>query len=323
MTTTMEAPTARSSTPAERLRISTTAVRVSMRWLGVRKTLTPEQKNQAAESFDAEGSFISARKKLLDTRHPAYKAVTAVRGKIIAYWRAVTLPYPEPGIRLIKQSQIEAFNQQMLEFQEELKEAVVKLEDHYSELKHAARKRLGTLYDPADYPSSLEGLFSVECDFPSVEPPEYLLRLNPEIYEQQCNRVAARFEEAIQLTEQAFIGELAKLVSHLTERLTGTENGQKKVFRDSAIENPKEFFDRFRQLNIRSNPDLDDVVRQAQSILEGQEPQALRDSDSLRQHLASQLSAVQASLDGMMVDAPRRRIIRSASANGASDATGH
>jgi hypothetical protein len=76
-----------------------------MRWLGVRKTLMPEQKNQAAESFDAEGSFISAGKKLLDTRHPAYKAVTAVRTKIIAYWRAVTLPYPEPGIRLIKQSQ--------------------------------------------------------------------------------------------------------------------------------------------------------------------------------------------------------------------------
>ena len=82
MPTTID-PAAHSTTsPAQRLRISTTAVRVSMRWLGVRKSLTPEQKNQAAETFNAEGDFLSARKKLLDTRHQAYKEVTAVRGKI-------------------------------------------------------------------------------------------------------------------------------------------------------------------------------------------------------------------------------------------------
>jgi hypothetical protein len=325
MTMTMEAPTSHSATsPAERLRITTTAVRISLRWLGVRKTLTPEQKNQAAETFNAEGEFLSARKKLLDTRHSAYKGATAVRGKIVSFWRALTLPYPEPGIRLIKQAQVEPFNQQMLEFRDELQEAVSKLDNHYGELKMAARRRLGELYDPADYPSSLEGLFSVEWDFPSVEPPEYLLQLSPDIYEQERNRVAARFEEAVQLTEQAFIGELAKLVSHLTERLSGTENGQKKIFRDSAVQNMKEFFDRFRQLSIRSNPELDALVQQAQSIVAGQEPQALRDNDSLRQQVTTQLSRVQASLDGMMIDAPRRRIIRSApSSNGASHETGH
>src|SRR6516164_4836660 len=88
--------------PAERLRITAAAVRVSLRWFGIRKTLTPEQKSQAAESFGAEGDFLSARKKLLDTTHPAYKEVTAVRGKVLAYWRSMTLPYPEPGIRLIR-----------------------------------------------------------------------------------------------------------------------------------------------------------------------------------------------------------------------------
>lgn len=172
MTMTMDVPTSRATTsPAQRLRFNTTAVRVSLRWLGVRKTLTPEQKNQAAETFNAEGDFLSARKKLLDTRHSAYKEVTAVRGKIISYWRALTLPYPEPGIRLIKQNQVEPFNQQMQEFREELQVAVSKLDDHYSELKAAARRRLGELYNAADYPSSLEGLFAVEWDFPSVEGP--------------------------------------------------------------------------------------------------------------------------------------------------------
>ena len=51
---------------AQWLRETTAAVRVSFTWFGVRKTLTNEQKNQAAESFGAEGEYLSARKKLLD-----------------------------------------------------------------------------------------------------------------------------------------------------------------------------------------------------------------------------------------------------------------
>lgn len=109
-----------SANPAQRLRVTTAAVRVSIKWLGVRKTLTPEQRSQAAETFDAAGEFLSARKKLLDTSHAAYKEVTAVRGNVIKYWKSVTLPYPEAGVRLIRQEQIETFDSQMQEFRSQL-----------------------------------------------------------------------------------------------------------------------------------------------------------------------------------------------------------
>ena len=49
-------------TPAERLRDTTAALRVSFTWFGTRKTLTPEQKTQAAESFGAEGQFLAEEK---------------------------------------------------------------------------------------------------------------------------------------------------------------------------------------------------------------------------------------------------------------------
>ena len=69
-------------------------------------------------------------------------------------------------------------------------------------------------------------------------------------------------------------------------------------------------FERFKQLNVRSNQDLDKLVERAQSILHGVEAQNLRDNGSLRQHIATALVGVQASLDGMLVDRPRRRIVR-------------
>ncbi len=115
----------------------------------------------------------------------------------------------------------------------------------------------------------------------------------------------------MRLAEEAFVSEFGKLVGHLTERLSGSDDGKPKVFRDSAVENLGEFFTRFRQLNVGNNAQLDELVAQAQRVIRGVEPQQLRDSTALRQNVATQLSAVQSVLDGLLVDRPRRNIIRS------------
>ena len=155
-------------------------------------------------------------------------------------------------------------------------------------------------------------MFGVSYDFPSVEPPEYLRQLSPQLYQQEAQRVAARFDQAIELAEQAFTEELSKLVSHLSERLSGSGGDRPKVFRDSAVENLREFFDRFRHLNVRSSQQLEELVVQAQRVVSGVQPQALRDNQSLRQRVATQLSGVQSVLDGLLVDRPRRNIVRRA-----------
>ena len=296
--------------PSDRLRTSMAAARVSFTWLGVRKSLSSSQKDQAANHFGAESKFLSAGKKLIDTSHPAFKAVTNVRSQTIAYWKEVSLPFPEPGIRLIRLDAIEEFNQKMALYQVQLEHAVRTLDQHYEELRNAARDRLGELFDPADYPATLVGMFAIEHDFPSVEPPQYLQHFSPEMYRQECQRVQSRFDEAVQLAEQAFMEELSRLMEHLTERLSGQDDGKPKVFRDSAIANLTEFFERFRSLNVRSNEQLDELVLSAQRIVQGIEPQQLRDNQWLRQSITTRMTAVQAGLDQLLVDRPRRNIQR-------------
>ncbi len=311
MTSVLDEPRSQASTSAsDRLRSTMAAARLSFNWLGVRKSLSSSQKDQAADSFGAEGKFLSAGKKLLDTSHPAFKAVTAVRSQAVAYWKGISLPFPEPGIRLIPQGSIDEFNERMSCFRDELDETVLQLNEHYDELRHAARERLGDLFDLSDYPTTLVGMFAIEHDFPSVEPPPYLRQLSPELYQQECQRVQSRFDEAVQLAEQAFIVELARLVDHLSERLSGSADGKPKVFRDSAVTNMAEFFERFRGLNVRSNEQLDELVGNAQRVVRGVEPQQLRDSQTLRQTISSQMAAVQAGLDQLLVDRPRRNIQR-------------
>lgn len=299
-----------SRTPAQQLRATMAALRVGFTWFGIRKTLTPEQRSQAAESFGAEGQFLSAGKKLLDSKHPAFRAVNAVKHEVVTYWRGVSLPFPEPGIRLIRQQDVSAVQVQLTTLKAELTEAVGQLDQQFETMKATARERLGSLFNATDYPDSLRSLFDVSWEFPNVEPPRYLQQLSPDLYRQESQRVSARFDEAVQLAEAAFIEEMSRLVSHLTERISGSDDGQPRVFRDTAVENIREFFQRFRELNIHSSEQLDQLVEQSQRILSGVEPQALRDTAQLRQRVAGELSAVQSVLDGLLVDRPRRNILR-------------
>ena len=305
------------STPAERLRGTMAACRVRFTWFGVQKSLTAPQKALAAGAFDAEAPCLSAAKRLVDTRHAAFRAVTAVRSKITEAWRSVSLPFPEPGVRLIKQECVAAFAADMADYKAELDDAVAGLGRHYGELKRSAESRLGSLFDPADYPATLDGLFDVAVDFPGVEPPGYLVALCPGLYEREQARVTARFEEAVRLAEDAFLDEFARAVTHLCERVTGVnDDGTPKVFRDSAVGNLLDFFDRFRSLNVRSDARLDELVDRARRAVRGVDAGGLRDSGALRDHVAEQLGRVGESLDAMLVARPRRRILRQASTPG-------
>ena len=294
----------------EQLQADMAAVRLQLRWFGTRKSVSASQKREAAETFDAETKFVSMGKKLLDTNHHAWKSLVVIRGKIVSTWKSSSLPFPEPGIRLIKRRNVEAFTQTLNSLRDELHDAEHDLDNHYDELRSTARNRLGSLYNPADYPASMIGMFDVTVDYPSVEAPDYLRSLSPSLYRQEAERVRQRFDEAVKLAEDAFLGELTKLVDHLAERLSGNEDGRPKIFRDTVVTNLTEFFERFRRLNIGSSEELDRMVADVQRIVGNVTPSGLRNSAALRQHVSGELSRVQASLDGLMVDRPRRNLIR-------------
>jgi hypothetical protein len=309
--------------PAQRLRRTAAAVRVVLHWWGTHRALTPRQKEEFGAASAADSRLLTAGKKLIDVRHPAFRRLTAIKTRLGACWRGATLPYTEPGVRLIRQSDIGPFVHTLEGFRDELTEAEAGLSAVYDEVKADARQRLGRLYNPADYPDEVRGLFGVAWDFPSVEPPSYLMRIAPEVYEEERRRVAARFEEAVRLAEQAFATEFSRLLTHLSARLADGANGQRQVFRDSVVGNLSDFFARFAELNVRSSPELDALVEQARQLVQGVSPQQLRDSDSLRQQVAADMARVRQRVEGLIVEAPRRRLVRARpSGNGGGHAAG-
>lgn len=295
------------------------ATRVSFTSWGVKRALSDDQKSRAADAFGADAGFLSAGKKIIDTKNAAYSAVSRIKSRLAREWHECTLPYPEPGLRLIRESEVVIFADRLEAGRAELLAAVKELNDVYYDLRWAARAKLGSLYNDSDYPQSLIGLFDVAWEFPNVTPPEYLRMLNPKLYEAERQRIVARFDEAVTLAEQAFIDKFKGLVDHLVERLTGTnDDGTPKTFKDSTITNLREFFDHFQHMSIKSNDQLETLVDQAKALVSGLTPSSLMPSggsvtamqEVLRNHIAENVGKIAEQLDGMMVNKPRRRIIR-------------
>jgi len=186
-TNTQANSTANTSVAGHRLQLATTAIRLRFRWPGVRKSLSPDQKRLAAGAFEADHSVLSAAKKLLDTSHPAFRAVSAVKSETVAFWREHSLPYVEPGVRLVRRQDVDVMENHLRQAQVELGQAVEQLDLFYGQLITQARVHLGDLFDASDYSVSLSDEFELSWDYPATEPPDYLQSVAPEVYEQNAD----------------------------------------------------------------------------------------------------------------------------------------
>ena len=282
--------------------------RLSFRWVGNSKAVDGADNSAAAALFHANPRAVKLSKKLFDDRRPEWKAVQAIKGKIRRFWVENTLPYTDRGVRLLRRDEAEQFARALDELAGELAAAVLELENVFQELLAENRDRLGSLFNRSDYPATLISEFAAAVEFPELNPPNYLANLSPELYRRESERVAARFDQAIELAETAFADELSALVGRLVDRLQPDENGQPKIFRDSTIDNFREFIARFRRLSIGSSAELDRLVDQAGALVGGVRAADVRQPGESRQRLAAGMAAIADELAGGIVNRPARVI---------------
>src|SRR5208337_1851084 len=170
----------------------------------------------------------------------------------------------------------------------------------------------------AAYLADFEGQYTFKVDYPSLSAPAWLRDFSPNLYAEQSAKIAARFDAAVGMAEDAFAAELADMIGTLQRKLQGLDDGTEKRLHETSLTNLREFFDRFKSLNLHSSTELDRIVEQAELAISGQNllggkpitKDELKDSPSLRADIRTRLSGVSATLEGMMVAKPRRAINR-------------
>ena len=299
-------------TQSENLESQVMGCSLSTHWWGITKKAGSEALDAVAISLGTSQKYLKIEKRLIGRNNTYYKNLCRTKNSIVSYWKDTTLPYVESGVRLIRKDNIQRFEIHMASFRQELTSRVSDMIANYEQLKTESRQALKGLYNESDYPENLIDLFSFYWEYPNLNPPEYLMLHNPELYRRQQQAVKAKFEDAVLKAEKAFGKELQDLVVNLAERMSPNPDGSKKIFRDTTVtENFKTFFKKFNEISVSNSSDLNAIVAQAESILGNVNAEYLRADGNERSDLATKMKNLSGLLESKIGVQPRRTLIRS------------
>jgi hypothetical protein len=291
------------------------------RW-GGSKALSADQNAEIASTAGTTAKRLSASKRLYDSKHPAIRKVNEIINQAEAYWKSMTLPYVEPGVRLLRHDLVLEFEQTMRRISESLTPSLENLQANLGEIREQAQQELGTLFNAQDFPNDVRGLYRIAWNYPNTEPPNYLAKLSPEIYQQEVARVRQRFDDTVELALGSFTTNFKEVLERIAEQLAEAKTpGRKKAFYESSVDHLKETVRFFREqiaplsLHRFNDSKLDEVVTQAENLFSGftnseEAAKEVRNSTIFRDEVKDLVDQMQTSLEGLITDAPLRKINR-------------
>jgi hypothetical protein len=245
--------------------------------------------------------------RVYDSDIPAIAHMNSLKNAIKEWWETNTHPYDQKATRLLLKSELSAFNACMEQGRADIAVGSKAVQQVRDVIIADARNRLNDAFKLSDYPLDLSALYGITVSFPNLQPSA---DLPSAVYEQQRQYLDSKIHEAAQLAQGVFTKQFAKLVSALAERIAPEADGKKKIFRDSAVGNLKEFFAQYEKLKLQDGDDLDQLISKTKALITGVSAQDLRDSDLLKEEIATALKTVEQGLTPLIVKAPRRMILK-------------
>ena len=170
------------------------------------------------------------------------------------------------------------------------------------------QQRLGAEWNPKNYKrvEQVEQQFSMQWQPFSFSTPEGLQGAEKQIFIEEIQARGATMAEEIKLAMREM---MAELVDHMVERLTVKPGEKPKTFRDSLISNRRDFLETFDGRNeVIQDWQLKNLANTARDLLNGLDPETLRQSDTVRERIAESVQKIKAELDTMIVQRPSRKV---------------
>ena len=170
---------------------------------------------------------------------------------------------------------------------------------NYDALILDARRQLGSLYNPADYPSTYElrSKFKMEIVVYPVPSGDFRVSLASEELSRIQQDVEARVRDAGQAAMREVWQRLYDKVKHSCDKLSDP----KAIFRDSLIENIREVCAILPRLNFSDDPNLEAMRQEVEASLL-HNPDTLRNALILRQNTAQKAKAIMDKMSVFMGD---------------------
>ena len=270
-------------------------------------TARKHDKAASAEVADTYGANVNVgryTKSLIDK--DALRDICRIARDARGHHDANTLPWTDTGFRILPGANYFDYTEAQRGFRTKFETAVKAFAGDYADHRDQARNALKGLFSITDYPSpdEIAAKFRMETSFlPLPDAADFRVTLGAA----EEARIRADIEARVKGAADAAMRDLWKrvhdTVARMSDRLNayGVDADTGKVinpFRDSLVGNLRDLAELLPKLNIAGDPQLEDMRERLVASLCPHDPQALRDSPTLRQSVAREADQILADMAG-------------------------
>jgi hypothetical protein len=166
--------------------------------------------------------------------------------------------------------------------------------DAYPGLVSAQAFKLGKYYRAEEFPDvqTLPRRFRFEYNFlPVPEKGDFRIRCEERVRQDLAEQYDRMYHEKLKEAMRDPWERLHTMLTHMVDRLTD-EDGERKVFRDSLLNNPIELCDLLTRLNVTKDPQLEEARRMLEKAVRTHDVHDLRQSAGARVELRSDVQTI-------------------------------
>jgi hypothetical protein len=221
--------------------------------------------------------------------------ITKYAANARAWHISQTLPWSDNGLRLLPMSNFMTYKQNLTTLETNYQALVDKFIIAYPNLVSAAAFQLGDLFDRNEYPEAekIVSKFKFTVNYLPV-PMAGDFRIDIEDYikseiHQSCERA---FNERLNNAMKDAWSRLHDCLMRMSERLADNEKGEKKIFRDSLVENAVELTSLLKHFNLTGDTNMELARTELENAIKNHDADDLRESFVARESVKKKVDDI-------------------------------
>lgn len=222
------------------------------------------------------------------------KKIEKYSAKCRAWHGTQTLPWMK-GIALLPMENFFKYREQLGTMEGNFHALVADFIKVYPQLKSDQAFKLGKYYRADEFPDveTLPRRFKFEYNFlPVPEKGDFRITCEDAIKADLAEQYEKMYQNKLADAMREPWNRLRDMLERMADRLADTESGERKIFRDSIIDNAVEMCDLLTRLNVTKDPALEEARRMLERAIAGMDPKDLRESQGARLELRSSVQDI-------------------------------
>ena len=186
--------------------------------------------------------------------------ITKYAANARAWHISQTLPWSDNGLRLLPMSNFMTYKQNLTTLETNYQALVDKFIVAYPNLVSAAAFQLGDLFNRDEYPEAekIVSKFKFTVNYlPVPMAGDFRIDIGEEAKAELVKNCEQAYNDRLNNAMKSAWDRLHECLMRMSERLADNEKGEKKIFRDSLVENAVELVDLLKHFNLTGDTNME------------------------------------------------------------------